>query len=275
MKAVVIIPARYASTRLPGKPLVDICGKPMVQWVWERAVQARGIAQVIVATDDDRIAAAVRGFGGDVVLTSRRHRSGTDRVEAVARAIACDVVLNVQGDEPLLEPRTVERLLACFARDPRTDMATPVCPIRTAAEYLSPHVVKAVVALDGRALYFTRAPVPFFRDALRVSSNSARLCVAVHPSLREHLSRLPVRRHLGMYAYRKDFLHRIVEFRVSPLERMEQLEQLRVLENGFSIKTVLVERPSLAVDTPADLQTVRRIARALTTKSDKQRGTVS
>lgn len=263
MKAVAIIPARYASTRLPGKPLVDICGKPMVRWVWERASRARGVSQVIVATDDERVAAAVRGFGGEVRMTSRRHRSGTDRVEEVARTLSCDVVLNVQGDEPLLDPRTIERLLVCFTQDPRADMATPVCPIRTVEEYFSAHIVKAVVDRSGRALYFTRSPVPFFRDGLRFRYSGSSVRIDVSPPVRSQLSRLPVRRHLGVYGYRKDFLHRLVEFPPSPLERAERLEQLRALENGFTIKTVRVERPSAAVDTPADLAAVRRRVRAL------------
>jgi 3-deoxy-manno-octulosonate cytidylyltransferase (CMP-KDO synthetase) len=263
MKAVAVIPARYASTRLPGKPLADICGRPMVQWVWERASRARGVSRVIVATDDERVVAAVHGFGGEVLMTSRRHRSGTDRVEEVARMLSCDVVLNVQGDEPLLDPRTIERLLSCFAQDPHTDMATPVCPIRTAGEYLSPHIVKAIVGLDGRALYFTRSPAPFFRDGLQAGHSGVSVRIGVPPSMRSQLGRLPVRRHLGMYGYRKDFLHRLVEFPPSPLERAEQLEQLRVLENGFTIKTVRVERPSAAVDTPADLAVVRRQVRVL------------
>src|SRR5713226_7093536 len=164
MKAIGIIPARWQATRLPGKPLAEIAGQPMIQRVYERASQARTLARVLVATDDDRILAAVRAFGGEAVLTSSDHRSGTDRVAEAAEALAADVVVNIQGDEPLIEPQAIDLLVAPFESEPELSMTTMAVPIRSAEEIEDPSVVKVVLDRQGYALYFSRSPIPFFRD---------------------------------------------------------------------------------------------------------------
>jgi 3-deoxy-manno-octulosonate cytidylyltransferase (CMP-KDO synthetase) len=242
---VAIIPARYRSTRLPGKALADIAGRPMVWHVAARTRQARGIARVIVATDDERIRDAVADAGVEVALTSPDHPTGTDRLAEVARGIEADVVINVQGDLPLLDPAMVEALVARMAADPHPSMATIAVPIHDDVEWRSPHVVKVVAALDGRALYFTRSPVPFDRDGVRAPDE-------------------PIGwRHVGMYAYRRDVLLRLAALPPSPLERREQLEQLRALEHGIAIAVVAWNdrAPLVEVDTPADLERAREAVR--------------
>jgi 3-deoxy-manno-octulosonate cytidylyltransferase (CMP-KDO synthetase) len=238
---VVIIPARYASTRLPGKALADIAGRPMVWHVADRARRARGIARVIVATDDARIRDAVADAGVEVVLTSPDHPSGTDRLAEVARALDAGVLINVQGDLPLLDPLMIEGLAARMAGDPSLPMATIAVPLHDKKEWRSPHVVKLVTGADGRALYFSRSPVPFDRDAERTPGEPLGW------------------RHVGMYAYRRDVLLRLAALPPSPLERRERLEQLRALEHGIAIGVVAWSGDAalIEVDTPADLEHAR------------------
>jgi 3-deoxy-manno-octulosonate cytidylyltransferase (CMP-KDO synthetase) len=235
---VVIIPARYESTRLPGKPLADIAGAPMIQRVVERAQRVRGVDRVLVATDDDRIGAAVRGFGGDVVMTAA-HRTGTDRVAEVAAGLDVDVVVNVQGDLPLLDPGMVERALAPLRADAGLPMATIKTAIHARAELDNPNVVKVVTDRDGYALYFSRSPLPYHRDGVPGGGLGYK--------------------HVGLYAYRREFLLSFARLTPTPLEQAEQLEQLRALEWGFRIRVSEVEAASIEVDTPADLERVRAV----------------
>jgi 3-deoxy-manno-octulosonate cytidylyltransferase (CMP-KDO synthetase) len=238
---VVIIPARLRSIRLPGKALADIGGRPMVCHVAQRARRARGIARVIVATDDTRIGDAVAGVGVEAMLTSTEQPTGTDRVAEVARGLDADVVLNVQGDLPLLDPAMVEMLAARMADEPGLAMATVATALHDEAEWRSPHVVKVVVDGGGRALYFSRSPIPCDRDGGR----------AAHEPFGW--------RHVGMYAYRRDVLLRLAALPPSPLERREQLEQLRALEHGITIGVVAWTgtAPLIEVDTQEDLERAR------------------
>ena len=239
--AVAIIPARYNSTRLPGKALASIGGRPMVCHVAERTRRARGLERVIVATDDTRIADAVRAAGGEVALTRSDHPSGTDRLAEVARELDAAIVVNVQGDLPLLDPAMVERLVACLRADPLLPMATLAAPLAEDAEWRSPHVVKVVFGGDGRALYFSRSPIPYDRDGSRAPGAPLGW------------------RHIGMYAYRRDVLLRLAALPPSPLERRERLEQLRALEHGIAIGVVewTAAEPVIEVDTEADLERAR------------------
>ena len=243
-RTVVIIPARYASTRLPGKALADICGKPMIQHVYERASRAKLVERVLVATDDQRIVDAVHAFGGDAVMTSRECRSGTDRIAEVVRTLSgVDIVVNVQGDEPLIPPSMIDAAITPLWDDPMILVGTLVRRIRNIEDLLDPAVPK--VALDNakRCLYFSRSPIPYVRD------------VPTEASLEHHL----FYRHIGLYVFRRSFLLRFAALEQTPLERAEQLEQLRILEHGYSIHAAITEEESLAVDTPADLERIRRI----------------
>jgi 3-deoxy-manno-octulosonate cytidylyltransferase (CMP-KDO synthetase) len=238
----VLIPARFAATRLPGKPLAQIHGRPLIQWVWECA-RTSGAASVIVATDDERIREAASAFGADSVLTSAAHASGTDRIAEVARArsfAAADIVVNVQGDEPLMPASVIKQLAACLAERPLTDIATAVAPIQSLAEFLYP-----LRALDGRALYFSRAPVPWPRDRTEQG----------RPTAFDGAWR-----HVGIYAYRVSSLLEFAARPPTPLELCEKLEQLRALETGMSIHLMeLGEAPAMGVDSPQDLERVRQI----------------
>ncbi|MCP4804373.1 MAG: 3-deoxy-manno-octulosonate cytidylyltransferase [Proteobacteria bacterium] len=224
MIVLAVIPSRYAANRLPGKPLVEIAGRPMIQHVWDRASASRA-DRVLVATDDARIHAAVRAFGGEVVMTSPEHRSGTDRVHEAATGSDADIVVNVQGDEPLLDTSLLDRLVEAFADG--VDVVTAAAPL---ADPTSPHVVKVVCDDRGDALYFSRSAVP-------------------HGG--------PYLQHIGVYAYRRAALDRFVTTSPGVLERAERLEQLRVLESGGRIRVVLTEQAHPSVDTPADLARVR------------------
>lgn len=249
MAIVAIIPARFASTRLPGKPLSDIHGQPMVQRVYDRVRRASCVTRVLVATDDERIVRAVRGFGGEVVLTSPDHASGTDRLAEAAAALDADVVVNVQGDEPLLDPAAIDAVVQPFAEDASLPMATVSVPLRSLADMLSPTVVKVVADARGNALYFSRSPIPFVRDGGPADARSAaERAVALGLA----------RQHVGLYAYRKDALLRFAALPRSPLEEAEGLEQLRALAAGMAIRVVPREGAAgRAVDTPADLEEVR------------------
>jgi 3-deoxy-manno-octulosonate cytidylyltransferase (CMP-KDO synthetase) len=239
-KTIVVIPARYHSTRLPGKALADIAGRPMIEHVYRRAAAASGVDAVIVATDDARVVDAVRAFGGEVVMTSASHRTGTDRVAEVARSLDCDIVINVQGDEPLIPPQMIEDVIAPLRLD-GVVMSTLRREIDDAADRVSPHVVKVVVNRDDDALYFSRAAIPYSRD--------------VGPEAPTHTR---VFKHVGLYGYRREFLIEFAAMPQTPLEISESLEQLRALEHGFRIRTPETVHDSLGVDTPEDLERARR-----------------
>jgi 3-deoxy-manno-octulosonate cytidylyltransferase (CMP-KDO synthetase) len=244
----VVIPARYASSRLPGKPLLDIAGKPMIQHVYERAA-ASGAEQVVIATDDARILAAVERFGAQGCMTSDRHHSGTDRLAEVADRLGygdADIVVNLQGDEPLMPVRVIRQVAGNLAANAWSSVATLAERIRSAGELFDPHVVKVVFDQGGSALYFTRAAVPWDRDAFAVST-------AELPPRSLHY------RHLGLYAYRVGFLRQYVSWPPCALEQIESLEQLRVLWHGQRIHVAeAAEHPPAGVDTPQDLERVRQ-----------------
>jgi 3-deoxy-manno-octulosonate cytidylyltransferase (CMP-KDO synthetase) len=238
MPAVIVVPARYASTRLPAKPLLADTGKPLIQHVYERAVLAKRASSVIVATDDGRILDAVRRFGGNVVLTRADHACGTDRIAEVARTIDADIVVNLQGDEPLIDPASLDQVISMLEDDPGAGMATLAAPLRTLEQYHSPNCVKVVCDGRGDALYFSRAPIPFVRDG------------------EPDLSARPARflQHVGLYAYRRDFLLRFATLPAAPLEQLEKLEQLRALAAGCRIRVGLTAAATLGVDTLEDYQ---------------------
>lgn len=240
---VAIIPARYASTRLPAKALAEIGGIPMVVRVWRRVSGARALSRVVVATDDDRIAGTVAGAGGEAVMTSPNHQSGTDRIAEVAGKISADIYLNVQGDLPFLEPADLDALVAPMRTDATIAMATLAAPLTDAVEWRNPNVVKVVCDARGDALYFSRAPIPWLRDGAGPAAEA--------------------RRHIGVYAYRRDFLMRFARLEPGVLEGIEKLEQLRALERGFRIRVVASVAPSLEVDTAEDLKTACEYARRM------------
>ena len=239
MKTVAIIPARYASSRLEGKPLLEIAGKTMIQRVYEAASQAQLIDRVIVATDDRRILNTVTRFGGEAELTATHHVSGTDRVAEVAHHIHCDTVVNLQGDEPLMEPQLIDALIRTLLDDQDVYMASAQSAIRLSTHLANPNIVKVVSDHDDYALYFSRSPIPYHFS----SDQAARGFLGF--------------KHIGIYIYRKDFLMKVVKFDPSPLEKQEKLEQLRVLENGYRIKLISTEYDAQGVDTAADLEQVR------------------
>ncbi len=248
---VAIIPARFASTRLPGKPLADIHGKTLVQRVWERARAARRPGRVVVATDDERIASVVRGFGGEAVMTSPDHPTGTDRLAEAAGTLGARIVVNVQGDEPMLDPRGVDAAVDALCDDAEADISTLSLPLVEAAEMLTPSVVKVVADARGYALYFSRAPIPHVRRGAAADWPA---------SAQAAVDRGLARKHVGLYAYRRDALLRFASLPPSPLEEAEGLEQLRALHHGFRIRVVPVEGDAgVAVDTPEDLERVRAL----------------
>ena len=239
---VAVIPARYASTRFPGKALADIAGRPMIEHVYGRAAAARNVDAVIVATDDGRIADAVAKFGGTVRMTRSDHLTGTDRLSEVAADLDCDLVVNVQGDEPLIEPETIDAAIEPFRDDPSLLMSTVCTRIFTHDAIVDPNVVKVVTDVRGFALYFSRSPIPYVREGVG--------------------SAIGPHKHLGLYVYRRDFLRSIASLEPTALERSESLEQLRVLEHGFAIRVVETGHDSIGVDTPEDLERVRRLVTA-------------
>jgi 3-deoxy-manno-octulosonate cytidylyltransferase (CMP-KDO synthetase) len=262
MSFFVIIPARFNSTRLPGKPLLDIAGKPMLQWVWERAC-ASAAERVIVATDDVRIAAVVDAFGGEVCMTRAEHESGTDRLQEVVERLQLDdeqIVVNVQGDEPLIPPRVIDQVALNLAGSERAGIATLAKRIREAEEVFNPNVVKVVVDNSQHALYFSRAAIPWDREAWTAADLAAQrnqLIDGDAPLAGEWA------RHIGIYAYRVGFLQRFVAWPMGRLERLEKLEQLRALENGVAIHVdeACVAIPA-GVDTADDLARVRAVLAA-------------
>lgn len=222
-----IIPVRYESRRFPGKPLALIKGKPMVQWVWERAARAKFLDRILIATDDERIYRAAESFGADVVMTSPQHASGTERVAEAAAELASPIVINIQGDEPLLQPDTLDALVNGL-QDPEVTMATLAVKRESADALADPNIVKVVVDGRGFALYFSRSPIPFGESKKFLQ-------------------------HIGIYGFKRDFLLRFSRLSPSRLEKIERLEQLRALENGFPIKVLETSYLSLSVDTPEDI----------------------
>jgi len=243
MRVTAIIPARYASTRFPGKPLADICGKPMIQWVYERTARSTTVNRVIVATDDERIAAAVTAFGGEVAMTRSEHPTGTDRLAEVAERIDTTLIVNVQGDEPLIDPRMIDQAVMPMRLNPGVSMGTLRSPITTLEDFLNPNVVKVVTDRNGFALYFSRAPIPHPRD--------------LGDGLAAHFAKVEAYKHIGLYVYRREFLLAFPKLSSTPLEQLEKLEQLRALEHGFRIKVAETKLQSQGVDVPEDLEPVR------------------
>ena len=231
MAATVVIPARFGSTRFPAKILASSTGKPLVQHVVDQALKCHRVRQVLVATDDRRIAEALRPFGTSAVMTSADHQSGTDRIAEVAQTLPDDLIVNVQGDEPEIEPEVIDGLIALLEENPQADMATAVTPFPLGKDPHDPNLVKCVTTLDGRAIYFSRSPIPFPRDPSGAQNAAYNL-------------------HLGIYAYRRDFLLRFASWAPTPLEQTERLEQLRVLEHGGQIRVLKVLRATNGIDTP-------------------------
>ncbi|MDD2557451.1 MAG: 3-deoxy-manno-octulosonate cytidylyltransferase [Desulfuromonadaceae bacterium] len=240
MQVIAIIPARYASTRFPAKPLADIHGKPMLQHVYERSLKAKLVDDVIVATDDERIFAAARAFGARVVMTSAEHETGTDRLAEVAETLdGVDLIVNVQGDEPMIEPDMIDAAVAPLRAQADISMGTLMTAIYNPADFANPNVVKVVTDKNGYALYFSRAPIPYTRDSAVQQDGVYGF------------------KHIGLYVYRRDFLLHYSDLKPTVLEQAEKLEQLRVLEHGYRIHVALTEHQSMGVDTPEDLERVR------------------
>ena len=238
----IVIPARYAAVRFPGKPLAEITGKPMIQHVFERAKKSQHATRVLVATEDERIKVAVEKAGGEAILTRADHRSGTDRVAEVAAHVTADIYINVQGDEPLIDPATIDGVAAAMLEDESVQLCTPCSAITQKNDIMDPNVVKVVLDFDGNGLYFSRAPIPWVRD-------TGTTVAARHW------------KHIGIYGYRRDALLEFPTLPPGELERIEQLEQLRWLENGFHMRVVETEYDPVSVDVPADLERVDKILR--------------
>jgi 3-deoxy-manno-octulosonate cytidylyltransferase (CMP-KDO synthetase) len=240
-----VIPARWGSTRFPGKCLHPIAGKPLVQHVWERSLKAKGMCRVLIATDDDRIAEGALNFGAEVVMTSPDHPSGTDRIaEVISRLRGITHVINVQGDEPLIDPLLIGNLGKAMANDRTIGMITAATPFTDRRESDDPNCVKVVVSTKGDALYFSRSRIPYHRDA------------------KDKVSEVPPLLHLGIYGYRRDVLRKLVRYAPSPLETCEKLEQLRALEHGIPIRVITTSYRGRGVDTPADVTVVEKLLRA-------------
>ncbi len=247
MKILCVIPARFASTRLPGKPLKDVAGKPMICRVYDRAAQAKTLSGVVVATDDERILRAVEENGGRAMMTAKDHPTGTDRLAEVAAAYPdVDLIINVQGDEPLIEPSLIDELGRAFEEDDDLRMATVMTPITEESEQKNPNNVKVVTDKNGYALYFSRSLLPYPRNDAGT----------------------PVYKHIGIYAYRRNFLLSYAKMEPTPLERAESLEQLRALENGYKIKCIKTHARFVGVDTPEDLAKVNEIYRSMKDKEE-------
>lgn len=253
MRTIAVLPSRYQASRFPGKPLAPIAGRPMIQWVWEAAARAQGVDTVLVATDDPRIAQVVEGFGGRVAMTDPALPSGTDRVAAAVAALGepYDLVLNLQGDEPAMHPETIAGVVALMAAHPEWPMGTAACAFADPEELFNPNNVKVVADDAGRALYFSRSPIPYVR-------NSQVFQADFRPWLRpEHLALC--RRHLGIYAFRPETLRQFTQLPPHPLEKLEMLEQLRALGAGMAIGVAQTPHLSLGVDVPADVPAVEEL----------------
>jgi 3-deoxy-manno-octulosonate cytidylyltransferase (CMP-KDO synthetase) len=237
---VVVIPARYASTRLPGKPLVSLAGKPMVQRVYERSKQAQTVHRVLVATDDQRIIDAVHSFGGEARMTRADHRTGTERIAEVAAHEPGDIFVNVQGDEPLIEPSSIDAAVAALLEEPAAQIATVATPIRHATDIMDPNIVKTVLDFESNGLYFSRAPIPWIRDT-------------------QHKVHVKYWKHLGLYVFQRAALLEYPTLPQGELEKIEQLEQLRWLENGWKIRVAEVQHDAVSVDVPEDVARVEKL----------------
>jgi 3-deoxy-manno-octulosonate cytidylyltransferase (CMP-KDO synthetase) len=246
MKKVIVIPARYASTRLPGKPLKEISGKPIIQWVYERAMNSALKDSVFIATDDERIRDAAVSFGAEVVMTSTKCKSGTDRVYQAIKDKEADIIINLQGDEPFIRTDIIDSLFYVMEKE-RLHMATLCSPIEKEADYMNPNIVKVVLDRFGFALYFSRSPIPFFRDAM--SSSEIPVPNPKH-----------IYKHIGIYGFSRDFLKQYVAMEEGVLEAAESLEQLRVLENGYDIKVLITNYEGTGIDTEEDLEQARTMS---------------
>lgn len=242
MKVLGIIPARYSSTRFPGKPLALLAGKPMVQWVYERAARAELLSEVIIATDDERIFEAVKKFGGRTVMTRANHPSGSDRIAEVAAKSDAEIIVNIQGDEPLIEPAAIDLGVKILIDNPAAQVGTLVRPIRDAADLRNPNVVKVALAQDNTALFFSRSAIPFCRGAQTDA---------------EWLKQHTYFKHIGLYIFRRDMLLQFVKWSPGVLEKIESLEQLRLLEHGVKIHVAVTEYEARSVDTPEDLKKLK------------------
>lgn len=246
-KIIGIIPARYDSTRFPGKPLVDIAGKTMIQRVYEQASKAKSLSKVIVATDDVRIADDVKRFGGEFILTSSDHQSGTDRcAEVIKNLPGYDIAINIQGDEPFIEPVQIELLVSCFTEE-KVQLATLIKPIQSQESVHNPNSPKVVIDVNGRAMYFSRSPIPFIRNG--------------EPGV--WAEKHQFYKHIGIYGYRTESLKAITKLPPSSLEIAESLEQLRWIENGFYIQTKVTDLETVAIDTPEDLLKLNKLLKTL------------
>lgn len=238
--AVVIIPARYASSRLPGKPLINIQDKPLIQLVYERALQIKAATRVIIATDDQRVQQAAQAFKAPVVMSSSELQSGSERVGVVAKNIDAGIIVNLQGDEPFIPTEAVDEAIRTLQKDPQLNISTLACPLTSEEDWRNPSVVKVLVNSQMEAIYFSRSPIPFFRDS------------DFHP--------IPqLLKHIGVYIYRREFLMQFLDWDETPLERLEKLEQLRILEHGNKIRIVRSEKNSFGVDTPEDVAYIERL----------------
>lgn len=244
-QAIGVIPARYASARLPGKPLIEIAGKPLVQWVYEAALRCKTLDDVVIATDDERIKVACEGFGAKVVMTSPDCPSGSDRIEEAVRGLPHGIIANIQGDEPLIDPETVDRCVQAVMDDPETGVCSAMTPFTADEDYTVPHMVKVVTDSRGYAMYFSRAPIPDVRRLSEAEANAA-------PA--------PMK-HVGLYIYRRSALEQYVKLPPSRYELTEKLEQLRLLEAGIKIRMVQIAGGAVGVDTPEDVAVVERMLR--------------
>jgi len=244
MKVIGIIPARYDSKRFPGKVLADILGRPLIQRVYEQARKVELLDEILVATDNEEIFKVVENFGGKAVMTSSNCKSGTDRLAEVAGSLDADIFINIQGDEPLISPELISRVAQALIEDNAIEIATVARKVTTQEELNNPNVVKVVIDNDGFALYFSRAQIPYVRDFLEIK-NLGSVCY----------------KHIGLYGYKRGFLLNFALMKQGPLEKVEDLEQLRALENGYKIKVVITQRDSIGVDTQEDLEKVRKILR--------------
>ena len=253
LSAVGVIPARYASSRLPGKPLADLQGKPLLYHVYHRAIRAASLDQVLIATDDDRIYQSAKAFGAVVVMTRPDHRSGTDRIAEVVEKIESEIAVNIQGDEPLIDFSAIDQVVSLLKADEDAEMATLMSPITDLQELLNPNVVKVVTDQRGYAVYFSRAPLPYPR-VKGLPHLGLHELIEQRPELLKHFYR-----HVGMYAYRSDFLKSFAKWGPSRLELLEDLEQLRAIEHGAKIKVGESRAITLGIDTPEDLERIRSL----------------
>jgi len=253
LSAVGVIPARYGSSRLPGKPLADLQGKPLLYHVYHRARRAATLREVWIATDDERVFEVAKGFGARVVMTSRVHRSGTDRIAEAIEGVEADIIVNIQGDEPLIDYGAIDHAVNLLVRDAEAEMSTLKSSLDDPQDLWNPNVVKVVTDQRGYAVYFSRSPVPYLRKREQPGTSLQEI-LADEPSLLKYFHR-----HIGLYAYRRDFLLRFATWAPSPLELLEDLEQLRAIEHGTKIRVDVSRAAIFGVDTPEDLERIRRL----------------